>query len=178
MARVCRVEISMSGDKKTPDWIAIEGLYKSGDRSLRAIAEDHGIAEATIRARAKKNGWVRDAVGTVRRQVNDHIAGVAQGVAQDAVRKMMNDAAQSGIADMEMGLSNARKVLWRIHLALSVSEEEFIANKELKILNEANAGAIETIRRIRQLDTPGMTSGGAVVFNVGGKETTLEQLGW
>ena len=82
---------------KTPDWNIIEGLYKAGERSLRDIAAEHGITEGAIRARAKKQGWVRDAVGTVRKQVNEHIAGFTQGVPQETVRKMMDDAAKSGI---------------------------------------------------------------------------------
>lgn len=139
---------------KIPDWNIIEGLYKTGERSLRDIAAEHGITEGTIRARAKKQGWVRDAVGTVRKQVNEHIAGVTQGISQDAVRKMMDDAAKAGIIDMEMGIGNARKVLMHVNNLLGDPEQTLIEPRDLKVLNEANAGAIETIRRIRQLDEP------------------------
>jgi DNA-binding Lrp family transcriptional regulator len=139
---------------KTPDWNIIEGLYKAGERSLRDIAAEHGITEGAIRARAKKQGWVRDAVGTVRKQVNEHIAGFTQGVPQETVRKMMDDAAKSGIIDMEMGISNARKVLLHVNNMLGDPEQTVLEPRDLKVLNEANAGAIETIRRIRQLDEP------------------------
>lgn len=141
-------------DRKFPDWNIIEGLYKAGERSLRDIAEEHGTSESTIRSRAKKHGWVRDAVGTVRRQVNDHFAGVAQNIAQTAVRELMDNAAKAGIIDMEMGISNARKVLMHVNNMLGDPEQTVLEPRDLKVLNEANAGAIETIRRIRQLDEP------------------------
>lgn len=137
-----------------PDWLIIEAEYKAGKRSLRDIAVDYGTSESTIRSRAKRHGWVRDAAGTVRRNVNEHFSGVAQDVTQTAVREMMKDAAQSGIVDMEMGLGNARKVLYQASRSLTVADDELIPPRDLKILNEANAMAIETIRRIRQLDDP------------------------
>ena len=138
------------------DWLIIEGEYRGTKRPLRDIAGDHDITEGAIRARAKKNGWVRDAIGLVRQKVNDHIAGAAQNTTQDYVRKIMDDSARAGIADMEMGLSNSRRVLGCVAQMLEDFEDN--ANpRDLKTLNEANAGAIETIRRIRQLDEPQLT---------------------
>ena len=137
-----------------PDWLVIEAEYKAGKKSVNSIATEHGISEGTIRARAKKLGWVRDAVGTVRKQVSEHIAGIANGVTNATVRKMMDEAAKSGIADMEYGLSNSRKILYQVSKHLSVDDDILLNPRHLKTLNEANAGAVETIRRIRQLDEP------------------------
>lgn len=44
-----------------PDWEAIESAYRAGDLSLREIAAQNGISEGSIRKRAKKNEWVRNA---------------------------------------------------------------------------------------------------------------------
>lgn len=55
---------------------------------------------------------------------------------------------------MESGLANARRVLGRVAEML----EGITKPADLKTLNDANAGAIETIRRIRQLDEPDMTA--------------------
>lgn len=141
-------------DKK-PDWEIIEGVYKAGARSLRDIAQEYGTSEAGIRRRAKKYGWVRDAVKTVRQIVNDKMAAgiMAHNETQDAVRRLMDDAIKAGVADMEMGISNARMILLRINNSLSIPEL-VLEPRDLKILCEANASAIETIRRIRQLDDP------------------------
>lgn len=120
---------------------------------MRDIAGDHGISEGAIRAKAKKNGWMRDAAGLVRRKINDHIAGITQNGTQNTMRKIMDDSARAGIADMEMGLSSSRRVLGCVADMLESADNP----RDLKTLNEANAGAIETIRRIRQLDEPALT---------------------
>lgn len=145
----------MSRDIDLPDWLAIEAEYRAGKRPLRDIASDYGVAESTIRHRAKKNAWVRDVVGTVRRRINDSIAGIAHDVAQGAMRNIMDESVQAGVSDMALGLGNARKVLQQVDRSLSVAADECLPPRDLKTLNEANSGAIETIRRIRQLDEPG-----------------------
>lgn len=131
------------------DWIVIETEYRAGQRSVNSLAKEHGISEGAIRKRAKKCGWVRDAAKTVRESVKAHIAGANSGTSE-ALRTAIEHAAQSGIADMEQGLGNARRVLGRVAEML----EQVGEPKDLKTLNDANAGAIETIRRIRQLDEP------------------------
>jgi hypothetical protein len=57
--------------KKAPDWERIELDYRAGALSLREIASQHGIAEGTIRARAKKNDWLRDLSQKVNQKVSD-----------------------------------------------------------------------------------------------------------
>lgn len=42
------------------NWKIIERHYRAGLLSVSEIAREHGIAEGTIRAHAKKNGWKRD----------------------------------------------------------------------------------------------------------------------
>lgn len=138
-----------------PDWLIIETAYRAGKRSLRDIASDQGISEGAIRKRAKKQGWVRDAASIVRESVKAHMAGAgAQDGTQTALRTTIEQATQSGIADMENGLANARLVLWRVAEML----DSITKPSDLKTLNDANAGAIETIRRIRQLDEPDVTA--------------------
>lgn len=133
------------------DWVVIETEYRAGQRSVREIASEHNISEGAIRKRAKKWGWVRDAAKTVRESVKAHMAGAgAQMGTQEALRTAIEHATQSGIADMEQGLGNARRVLGRVAEML----EQVGEPKDLKTLNDANAAAIETIRRIRQLDEP------------------------
>lgn len=133
------------------DWVVIETEYRAGQRSVRDIAFEQNISEGAIRKRAKKLGWVRDAAKTVRESVKAHMAGAGtQMGTHAALRTAIEQAAQSGIADMEQGLGNARRVLGRVAEML----EQVGEPKDLKTLNDANAGAIETIRRIRQLDDP------------------------
>jgi hypothetical protein len=50
----------MTEAKKPPDWERIEAQYRTGIASLREIAKLHGITEAAIRKRAKRDEWPRD----------------------------------------------------------------------------------------------------------------------
>ena len=46
--------------KPRAEWIAIEGEFRAGKRSIREIADDYGITDTAIRKRAKAHGWLRD----------------------------------------------------------------------------------------------------------------------
>lgn len=47
-----------------PDWPSIEADYTKTLDSIRSIASKHGAKESTVRSRAKKCGWVRNAHAT------------------------------------------------------------------------------------------------------------------
>ena len=46
--------------KKAPDWAEIEREYRCGAFSTREVSRRHGIAESTIRHRAKRGKWEQD----------------------------------------------------------------------------------------------------------------------
>ncbi|HWJ88523.1 MAG TPA: hypothetical protein VNS12_10665 [Pelagibacterium sp.] len=52
----------MTNKKQPIDWAAIEKDYRGTTRSIREIAAWFSITEGAIRKRAKKHGWVREAV--------------------------------------------------------------------------------------------------------------------
>ena len=129
-----------------PDWLAIQGDYISGQRSLRDIAGQHGITEGAIRARAKRDGWVRSAPQTKRALVAARMAGVTQDVAQNVLRNVEAAAAED-IADLERGLRINRYCL----MALEQVAETATEPREVKVIVEAAGQAIDSIRRIRGL---------------------------
>lgn len=45
---------------KAVDWERIELDYRAGIKTLRQIAEEHGISHVAITKRAKRDGWTRD----------------------------------------------------------------------------------------------------------------------
>lgn len=55
----------MTEKKPTPDWERIERDYRAGVKTLRQIAEEHGISHVAINKRAKKEGWSRDLSGKI-----------------------------------------------------------------------------------------------------------------
>lgn len=133
------------------DWPAIEGEYRAGKKSVRAIAEEYGITEGAIRARAKKGGWSRDPAGQQREKVKAHFAGVTQFVTHDAVRKI-EDAAARAIALEELVLGNAERILYRIRAELE--DERVLSSADLKRLSESNALNLATVRTVLALDDP------------------------
>lgn len=146
-----------------PDWIAIEGLYRAGQMSLREIAKAHGTASSTIKSRAKRNGWTQDAAETKRQIVSNRMSRVAQGVAQNAMCEI-EAAAMQDVEDMQLGLKGARAVLQAavdsiglqgVHELDSGKVELVLDPKDLKTLSECIKLNVETIRTIRELDKKG-----------------------
>ena len=144
------------------DWLAIEGHYRAGVRSLRDIAQEFGVPESTIRHRAKKLTWIQDAAGTKRSMVSRMMAGVAQDVAQNTMRNI-EDAAAQDVADMQLGLVGARKALTVSVAALDTVTEP----RDIKVLSECIKLNVETIRTIRELDNkPAAGIGEGIRVNV------------
>lgn len=133
---------------KNVDWIAIEAQYRAGSPSVNAIAKEFGVDEGTIRNRAKKNGWTRDAEGAKRQIVKSAMSGIPNGVPNSEVRKIIEDEAAQDIADMRDGLAVARSCIAKLRTMVeSVAEP-----RDVKTIVEANKAAVDTIRRIRGLD--------------------------
>ncbi|MCL2791284.1 MAG: hypothetical protein FWD79_11715 [Desulfobulbus sp.] len=137
----------MQNEKKTPDWLAIEGEYRVGVESVNAIAAKHGVTEGAIRARAKKNGWSRDPASAKRQIVRAAMAGITNDVTNDAIRKI-NAAADLAVEDMQRGLRINRMCLLNLESAAASATEP----KEIKVIVEATGAAILAIRKICELD--------------------------
>jgi len=133
------------------DWLAIEGAYRAGQKSVNSIAKDHGTSESTIRSRAKKHGWTRDPAGQQREKVKAHFAGVANGVANTTIREI-EDAANRAIALEELALTNAELALQRVNEALQPGQD--IDSGDLKRLSETNKINLDVIRAIFTLNDP------------------------
>lgn len=73
------------------DWAAIEEEYRAGQKTIRAIAEQHGLSDTAIRKRAKQDGWMRDLSDKVRREVRTKL--VREQVRTDATDEEIIEAA-------------------------------------------------------------------------------------
>lgn len=133
---------------KNTDWLAIESDYISGEKSVNSIADEHGVSEGAIRARAKKHGWTRSAAKTKRELVSNAMAGITNNVTSVNVRNLINVEVEQDVQDMQDCLSVARACVKRLYGMVDVSDEP----RDIKIIVEANKAAMETIRRIRGLD--------------------------
>lgn len=134
-------------DKKVTDWVAIEGEYRAGVESIRAIADRHGISEGAVRKQAKQKGWSRDPASTKRQIVRMAMAGGTHDGTHVALRTIEAAAAED-IVDMERGLRINRQCL----IALETAAESVSEPREIKVIVEATSAAITSIRSIRNLD--------------------------
>jgi len=138
------------------DWLAIEGEYLAGKKSVRAIAAEYGVSDKAIRNHAKSGGWSRDPAGQLREKVKAHFAGSPQSSPQSSPQcevRTFEESSRRAIDLNELALGNAEMVLRRIRAALS-DEERVIPSADLKRLSEANAMNLATVRTVLTLDDP------------------------
>ena len=134
--------------------------YRAGSMSVNAIATKHSIPESSLRAEAKRLGWVKGLAATKRAMVADAMAGgdPAKVLASCEVRRNQLSAAEQDILDMNNGLAVARGCI----TALMAMVAEVSEPRDVKTIVEANKSAIETIRKIRGLDDAPPTQEDAV----------------
>lgn len=61
--------------RKSIDWLAVEGAFRAGTESIASIGRRLGVSEGSVRAAARKYGWVRDPEGVKSQRVKAALAG-------------------------------------------------------------------------------------------------------
>ncbi len=118
-----------SDDKRVPDWRSIEREYRAGIKTLRQIAEEHGITHGAINKRAKQEDWPRDLSAKIKAAAEAKVskAMVSKSVSkQDLVTERQVVEANAEIV-AQADLINRKDVL----LALSVSRSQLEEVAEL-----------------------------------------------
>jgi hypothetical protein len=118
-----------NSDKRAPDWSSIEREYRAGIRTLRAIAEEHGITHGAINKRAKAEGWPRDLTAKIKAAAQDKVskALVSKSVSKDdlVTERQVVEANAEVVAQAD--LLNRKDVL----LAMTVSRSQLEEVAEL-----------------------------------------------
>ena len=83
---------------KVIDWERVEIDYRAGIKTLRDIADEHGISYGAINKRAKRDGWVRDLTAKIQ-------AKAAELVSKSAVSKEVSKTMR--ILESEIVTANA-----------------------------------------------------------------------
>jgi hypothetical protein len=136
------------------DFDAAELDYMAGGWSVNALANKYGIPEATLRRYAKRHGWVKGNAEVKRGMVREAMAGLpldenlTNAFTDDAVRQLRLDAASQDVADMNLGLTVARRCMATLLAMCSQVDHP----KDVKLIVESNKIAVETIRKVRALD--------------------------
>lgn len=61
-------------EKKVIDWEKIELDYRANVKTLRQIADEHGITHGSINKRAKRDGWARDLSAKIKAKTDELVS--------------------------------------------------------------------------------------------------------
>lgn len=92
--------------KRQIDWEKIELDYRVGIKTLRQIADEHGISNPAILKRAKRDGWVRDLSAKIDKKADELVSKnlVSKEVSktQKIAEKEIIDANAQAIAEIRL----------------------------------------------------------------------------
>lgn len=93
--------------RKNIDWEAIERDYRAGLKTLRQIAEEHGITHGAVNKRAKAEGWARDLHAKIMAKAEEKVskALVSAEVSKESkiTEKQIVDAGAEAILQIRLG---------------------------------------------------------------------------
>ena len=159
----------MSRANKTIDWASIAEDYIAGVKGIRAIGREYDVAEGTIRAKAKRAGWIRNPKSVKAKKVKEQMGGKAKAktvndkmavfhephqvaVSLENVDQLVEAAVNQDVKDMNLGLENARKALHKAGLMIDLLDDSEGDPRFLKTLADVTKLSVDTIRKIRGLD--------------------------
>lgn len=132
---------------KLLDWESVENDYRAGLKTLRQIADEHGVSHVAINKRAKRDGWVRDLSAKINAAAEEKVtkALVTKEVTKDRLvtdRAVVEANAQS-IADKVLAqrkdVSFARDVVQSLFIELKGQIENIEEVKEIaKVLADGD----------------------------------------
>ncbi len=121
--------------------------------SLNSVASQFGIPESSLRREVKLRGIVRGGASERKRRiVEGHFSGeVANEIANpEAVQARIELEAAADIQDMDDALTVCRQAIRKLKAVV----DELADPRDIKAAVEANARAVDVIRKIRGLDAP------------------------
>lgn len=62
------------GARSHADWDSVEIAYRAGIKTLRQIADEHGVTHGAINKRAKVRGWTRDLKAKILAKAQDKVS--------------------------------------------------------------------------------------------------------
>ena len=92
--------------KVQPDWERIELDYRAGIKTLRQIADEHGITHGAINKRARRNGWERDLSGKINAKadalVSKALVSTPVSTESQIAERQVIEAAATAVADIRL----------------------------------------------------------------------------
>lgn len=108
-----------------PDWERIELDYRAGIKTLRQIADEHGISHTLVARKAKQFGWSRDLLTKINAKADELVSkdAVSKGVTMETrvAERDLIDANAKAVADVR--LAHRRDIHRARRLANALLEE-------------------------------------------------------
>jgi hypothetical protein len=101
------------GRKPAPDWEIVEGAYRAGILSIRAIASQHGLDESAVRWKAKAEGWKRDQAAKVLKKAREELLRTSS--PHSAPQSSIKEAEQQAVQTIVAVVRDHQKLLKRGH---------------------------------------------------------------
>lgn len=95
------------------DWLIVEKDYRAGIKTLRQIADEHGVTHGAINKRAKRGGWDRDLSGKIRAKAESLVstAAVSTAVSKEKLVTERQIVEANAHAVAHVDLTNRKDVL-------------------------------------------------------------------
>jgi hypothetical protein len=122
--------------KPRPDWEAIEREYKVGQLSNREIGRQYNVTEGSIRAKAKKEGWLRDLQSDYQKALQQEL--ISDGDTQGLGRNTVKEAAKRALKVVKVHRDDARKQQEIVKNLMSIIASNLTADGKIRMDLEAN----------------------------------------
>lgn len=94
----------MTTTRKIVDWEAVERDYRTGIKTLRAMAQEHGITHGAINKKAQKEGWERDLSERIALRAAELVSRAAVSAEVSKARVDTDKAVVEANAEMQKGI--------------------------------------------------------------------------
>ncbi len=125
----------MATERKVIDWESVELEYRAGVKSLKVIGSDHGVSDAGILKRAKRDGWERDLNAKIRAKADAKVSADAVSAEVSALTKIAEKEIVEANAELQARIRREQRVdITRsrtLVMALLTELEEQTGNIEL-----------------------------------------------
>ena len=151
-------------NKKNIDWDKIEIDYRAGLKTLRVIAEEHGITHGAIRKRAARDEWDRDLSAKIRAKAEALVskAQVPSSVSKASENEIISICAASQasiIISHRKDISKSREIGIKLFRELELQTDNIELYEQLGELMcdpESNRTSLNNLYQ-KILSTPGRT---------------------
>jgi hypothetical protein len=160
----------VTGERKNPDWEAIEREYRAGRLTVVEIGRQYGLSHTAINKRAKRDGWKRNLADRVRKEVSARL--VSEQVSPETERAAIEPAVARGVQVVREHQGSIGRGQRLVGSLFSELEEATENRTEIETaIEDETRGDKE--RRARMLRAVALPSRSSVIVNLSSALKTL-----